>query len=85
MWIRRKQKAGRARKLSAEILEYLVFSVVVAAFTFLFLYAMGQSVSDVYLERNEIRRCCSWAQRLAEERVLERMTDATPSGWQLHR
>lgn len=55
MWIRRKQKAGRARKLSAEILEYLVFSVVVAAFTFLFLYAMGQSVSDVYLERNEIR------------------------------
>ena len=45
MWIRRKQKAGRARKLSAEILEYLVFSVVVAAFTFLFLYAMGQSVS----------------------------------------
>ena len=32
-------------------------------------------------ERKRIMRCCSFAHRLAEERVLERMTEVTPSGW----
>lgn len=54
MWNKRKQKYGKAKKLSGEIFEYLLLSVIAAAFTFIFLYLTSQSVAHVYLERRQI-------------------------------
>lgn len=55
MQIRKKQKSEKAKKLSGEIFEYLVLSVIVSGFTFLFFYISAQSLVHVYLERRQIR------------------------------
>lgn len=54
MWNRGKKDAQKAKKLSAEIFEYLVFSAIVSGFTFVFLYLTSRSISAVYLERHRI-------------------------------
>lgn len=54
MWNKKAKEEGRAKKLSAEIFEYLIFSAIVSGFTYLFLYLTSQSISEVYLERHKI-------------------------------
>nr|WP_294492511.1 histidine kinase dimerization/phospho-acceptor domain-containing protein [uncultured Mediterraneibacter sp.] len=49
-----KEKKQTVRKLSHVILEYLFLSIVVAGFTFLFLYTTCESIGDSYLLRQEI-------------------------------
>lgn len=55
MRIKRKQRPEKARKLSGEIFEYLVLSVIVSVFTFLFFYITSQSLVHVYLDQRQIR------------------------------
>ncbi len=54
MWNKKGKKPARAKKLAGEIFEYLVLSVIVAVFTFSFLYLTSQSIVEVYLDRRQI-------------------------------
>ena len=54
MWNKKGKKPARAKKLAGEIFEYLVLSVIVAVFTFFFLYLTSQSIVEVYLDRRQI-------------------------------
>lgn len=56
MWTKRKKDGSveRSRKLSSEILGYLLLSSVVSTFIFIFLYTMLHSIADAYFFRRGI-------------------------------